>query len=62
MFELGLAPRCSNEDTDLSKHFRSLVEIHAAPRWLWRALVAAMVKGEARRRGDKLYGIRRVSA
>ena len=26
--------------------FRTLVAIHAAPRWLWRALVAAMVEGK----------------
>jgi hypothetical protein len=28
---------------DLSSHFKALVEIHAAPRWLWPALVEKMV-------------------
>jgi hypothetical protein len=27
----------------LSRHFAKLVEIHAAPAWLWPALVAAML-------------------
>ena len=31
---------------DLSKHFSQLVEIHAAPRWLWSALVGKMVADE----------------
>lgn len=31
---------------DLSEHFRTLVEIHAAPSWLWPALVEAMLKDE----------------
>jgi hypothetical protein len=29
---------------DLSDHFRSLTEIHAAPRWLWSALVSCMAE------------------
>ena len=29
---------------DLSGHFKSLVAIHAAPGWLWGALVEAMVE------------------
>jgi hypothetical protein len=28
---------------ELSSHFAKLVEIHAAPAWLWPALVAAML-------------------
>jgi hypothetical protein len=28
---------------DLARHFSQLVAIHAAPRWLWSALVAAML-------------------
>jgi len=28
---------------DLSSHFRALVEIYAAPQWLWPALVQAML-------------------
>ena len=28
---------------DMTVHFKSLVEIHAAPRWLWSALVGKMV-------------------
>jgi hypothetical protein len=31
---------------DLSRDFKTLVEIHAAPEWLWSALVSAMVEGE----------------
>lgn len=32
-----------NSEHDLSKQFMGLVEIHAAPRWLWPALVEKMV-------------------
>ncbi len=35
-----------NGEHDLSKQFLTLVEIHAAPEWLWSALVAAMVESE----------------
>ena len=28
---------------DLTEHFRALIEIHAAPQWLWPALVHGMV-------------------
>lgn len=34
---------CAHVGTDLSEHFRALTEIHAAPRWLWSALVSKMV-------------------
>ena len=31
---------------DLSDQFRALSEVHAAPRWLWSALVSAMVESK----------------
>lgn len=33
-----------NAPTDLSDYFRHLTEIHAAPAWLWPALVASLVE------------------
>jgi hypothetical protein len=36
----------TNVGHDLSEQFQTLVEIHAAPGWLWSALVTAMVDGE----------------
>jgi protein gp37/ParB-like chromosome segregation protein Spo0J len=36
-----------NDLGDLAGHFRVLVEIHAAPEWLWPALVEAMLPSEA---------------
>lgn len=32
-----------NSAADMSERTRQLVEIHAAPRWLWSALVSAMI-------------------
>ena len=39
----------SHVGNDLSGHFKTLVEIHAAPEWLWSALVAARVDDAIRR-------------
>jgi len=36
---------------DLSDQFRTLVEIHAAPQWLWPALVAAMLPNKENPKG-----------
>jgi hypothetical protein len=33
---------------ELSSHFAKLVEIHAAPQWLWLALVRALLGADAR--------------
>ena len=38
-----VAEACPDVGTDPSSHFSQLVEIHAAPRWLWSALVGKMV-------------------
>jgi hypothetical protein len=38
-----VAEACPNIGTSLSEHFASLSVIHAAPRWLWPALVEKMV-------------------
>ncbi|MBV9479430.1 MAG: hypothetical protein JO249_01590 [Acidobacteria bacterium] len=32
---------------DLSDHYRTLVEIHATPSWLWYALVEKMLASES---------------
>jgi hypothetical protein len=31
---------------DLTEHFRALTAIHAAPQWLWPALVRALLEGK----------------
>jgi hypothetical protein len=36
-----------NSEADMSYRTRQLVEIHAAPRWLWPALVEKMAADEA---------------
>jgi hypothetical protein len=38
-----VAEACPDIGTDPSSHFSQLVEIHAASRWLWPALVETMV-------------------
>lgn len=41
-----VADACPHVGADLSQNFRALVEIHAAPRWLWSALVGRVVADE----------------
>jgi hypothetical protein len=54
-----VAEECSTTRvvTDLAHRWRHLAEIHAAPRWLWHALVSAMLDGswtvEATRKSRK---------
>ena len=43
---------------DLSDYFRHLTEIHAAPRWLWSALVEKLVSSE----GMSIEAVRRLVA
>jgi len=46
-----LAARVAKACTDIgtqAQHFSQLVEIHAAPQWLWLALVRALLRAYAR--------------
>lgn len=40
-----VAETVAHMGNDISGYFRHLTEIHAAPRWLWPALVAALGGG-----------------
>ena len=43
----SVAKACTDIDTQ-AQHFSQLVEIHAAPQWLWLALVRALLRAYAR--------------
>lgn len=45
-----------------SDKWRHLAEIHAAPQWLWRALVAALVKAARVVSGLNAYALAGLSA
>ena len=48
----------ANTQADLSKHAKHLAEIHAAPDWLWPALVGKLVSSE----GMTVEAVRRLVA